>query len=208
MTNLVLVIVQISFQLVRLLRQDRKGLFPLLHLLLQIVVFILERIRLSDGLGRCLFSLFDKKLSVLVVGLKCVIFLRQFVQVVLFGLKLLLQLRVLGSNICYLIGKTRIGSLTVENILLKRTDIAFKTENFGPHAVCLIRLRSNLLGTPPKTVNGGVQFVHLCAFEVKLVAKLVDLFLELAQLLSERKSLLDCTFVILFVIQAVLLDCV
>ena len=166
LTNLVLVIVQISFQFVQLLRQDRKGLFPLLHLLLQIVIFVLERICLIDSLGCGLFSLFDKQLSVLVVGLKCVIFLRQFVQVVLFGLELFLQLRVLGSNICYLIGKTRIGSLTVEDILLKRTDIAFKTENFSTHAVCLIRLRSNLLSTPAKTLDGGVQFVQLCAFKV------------------------------------------
>ena len=116
--DFLLVVYEISLEFAQLLCYSREGLLPFLHFLLQLTVFAFKRGQICCPLSYAFVLLINDYLSLLIISLEDIIFVGQFIEVLLFYLQLLLELIVLVADVTNFISQSGVCCLSVKDLFL------------------------------------------------------------------------------------------
>jgi hypothetical protein len=126
----------------------------------------------------------------------------ELVEIVLLGIKLLLELSVLSPLIPHFVIEASDHRLPGEDLILEAAHIALQAKHLSTHTIELLifAIQISLI-----VIQRVLQLADILRFEVELLSKTIILILKLVYLPLQIENLIVGAFIVLFVIAAILL---
>jgi hypothetical protein len=184
------------------LGEVRERLLPFLHLLLEIAILPANGVEIAGELLDCPALLLEVELAFLEFSTDPVVLFVELVEIVLLGIQLLLELSVLSPLIPNFVIEASDHGLPGEDLILKAAHVALQAKHLSAHTIELLifAIQISLI-----VIQRVLKLADVLRFEVELLSKTVILILKLVYLPLKVENFVVGSFVVLFVIAAVLL---